>query len=54
MTWGCSVWIVERAHSWLDRCRAVLIRWCKKAENFLATLHFAFALIAYRSAGLSG
>jgi putative transposase len=47
-------WVVERTHSWLNRYRAVLIRWCKKPENFLATLHFAFALIAYRSAGLSG
>ena len=47
-------WVVERTHSWLNRYRAVLIRWCKKPENFLATLHFAFALIAYRSGGLSG
>lgn len=47
-------WVVERAHSWLNRYRAVLIRWCKKPENFLATLHFAFALITYRAAGLTG
>jgi transposase len=47
-------WVVERTHSWLNRYRAVLIRWCKKPENFLATLHFAFALITYRAAGLTG
>lgn len=47
-------WVVERAHSWLNRFRAVLIRWCKKPENFLATLHFALAVIAYRTAGLTG
>ena len=47
-------WVVERTHSWLNRYRAVLIRWCKKPENFLATLHFALALIAYRAAELSG
>ncbi len=47
-------WVVERTHSWLNRFRAVLIRWCKKPENFLATLHFAFALITYRAAGLTG
>lgn len=47
-------WVVERTHSWLNRYRAVLIRWCKKPENFLATLHFAFALITYRATGLSG
>lgn len=47
-------WVVERTHSWLNRYRAVLIRWCKKPENFLATLHFAFALITYRATGLTG
>lgn len=47
-------WVVERTHSWLNRFRAVLIRWCKKPENFLATLHFALAIITYRAAGLSG
>ena len=47
-------WVVERTHSWLNRYRAVLIRWCKKPENFLASLHFALALITYRAAGLSG
>ena len=47
-------WVVERTHSWMNRFRAVLIRWCKKPENFLATLHFAFAVITYRAAGLSG
>lgn len=47
-------WVVERTHSWLNRFRAVLIRWCKKPENFLATLHFALAIIAYRAAGLTG
>ena len=47
-------WVVERAHSWLNRFRAVLIRWCKKPENFLATLHFALAVITYRATGLTG
>lgn len=47
-------WVVERAHSWLNRFRAVLIRWCKKPENFLATLHFALAVITYRAAGFAG
>jgi transposase len=47
-------WVVERTHSWLNRYRAVLIRWCKKPANFLATLHFALALITYRATGLTG
>jgi putative transposase len=47
-------WVVERAHSWLNRCRRLLIRWDKKAENYLGFLHFACALIAFRAAGLFG
>jgi putative transposase len=47
-------WVVERTHSWLNRFRGILIRWSKKPENYLAMLHFAFAIITYRCAGLSG
>jgi putative transposase len=47
-------WVVERTHSWLNRFRGILIRWCKKPENYIAMLHFAFAIITYRAAGLSG
>lgn len=47
-------WVVERDHSWLNRFRGVLIRWCKKPENYLAMLHFACGLIAYQQSGLFG
>jgi putative transposase len=47
-------WVVERTHSWLNRFRGILLRWCKKPENYIAMLHFAFAIITYRCAGLSG
>lgn len=47
-------WVVERSHSWLNRFRRILIRWEKKPEHFLAFLHFACALIAFRAAGLFG
>ena len=47
-------WVVERTHSWMNRFRGILIRWCKKPENYIALLHFAFAIITYRAAGLSG
>ena len=47
-------WVVERTHSWLNRFRAILTRWNKKAENYLALLHLAFAIIAYRASGLFG
>jgi putative transposase len=47
-------WVVERTHSWMNRFRRLLIRWDKKVENYLAFLHFACALIAFRAAGLFG
>ena len=47
-------WVVERTHSWMNRFRRILIRWDKKAANYLAFLHFACGLIAFRAAGLFG
>ncbi len=47
-------WVVERTHSWMNRFRRILIRWDKKPENYIAFLHFACALIAFRAAGLFG
>lgn len=47
-------WVVERAHSWMNRFRGILIRWNKKASNYIAMLHFALAIIAYRASGLFG
>jgi transposase len=46
--------VVERAHSWMNRFRRLLIRWDKKPENYLALLQFACGLIAFRAAGLFG
>lgn len=47
-------WVIERAHGWLNRYRGILIRWCKKPENYLACLHFACAMIVFQQAGLFG
>jgi putative transposase len=47
-------WVVERTHSWMNRFRRILIRWDKSADNYLAFLHFACALIAFRAARLFG
>jgi putative transposase len=47
-------WVVERTHSWMNRFRRILVRWDKKPEPYLAFLHFACALIAFRAAGLFG
>lgn len=41
-------WVVEASHSWINRFRDLLIRWCKKPENYLALVHFAFGTIAWR------
>lgn len=40
-------WVVERSNSWMNRFRRVLIRWEKKAENYVAMLEFAFAVIVF-------
>jgi transposase len=47
-------WVVERPHSWMNRFRGILIRWSKKAENYLALLHMAFTFIIYGRMGLFG
>jgi putative transposase len=47
-------WVVERTHSWMNRYRGILIRWSKKAVNYIALLHMAFAFIIFRKIGLSG
>ncbi|MDB6121374.1 MAG: transposase, partial [Pedosphaera sp.] len=38
----------------LNRFRGILIRWHKKADNYLAMLHLALGLITYRATGLLG
>jgi putative transposase len=45
-------WVVERTHSWMNRFRRVLIRWDKKACNYLGFLHLVCAYITYRHSGL--
>lgn len=47
-------WVVERAHSWMNRFRAILVRWEKKARNYVALLHLACACITFKRAGLLG
>jgi putative transposase len=41
-------WVVERTLAWLSKCRAILVRYDKKAKNYLALLQLASALIWYR------
>ena len=37
----------ERA-DWLSKCRGILIRWEKKAKNYLGLLQFACGLLWFR------
>ena len=41
-------WVVERTLSWLSKCRAILVRYEKKASNYLNLIKLACALFWYR------
>jgi putative transposase len=38
-------WVVERTIAWLQKCRAILIRYDKKAINYLGLIQLACALL---------
>ena len=38
-------WVVERSHSWVNRFRALLIRWERSGPRYEALLHLGCALI---------
>lgn len=42
-------WVVERAHSWMNRFRRVLIRWEIRLDTYLGMLHFACGLIVWKA-----
>ena len=39
---------VERTHSWLSKCRAILIRYDKNSFNYLGLIQLACGLLWYR------
>jgi putative transposase len=41
-------WVVERTIAWLNRCRALLVRYDKKDENYLGLTQLACALLWWR------
>jgi putative transposase len=41
-------WVVERRFAWLSKCRGILMRWEKKAENYLGLLQLACGLLWFR------
>jgi len=41
-------WVVERTLAWLSKSRAILVRYDKKPQNYLALLELGCALLWYR------
>ena len=41
-------WVVERTLAWLSKCRAILVRYDKKASNYIGLVQLACALLWYR------
>ena len=42
-------WVVERTLGWLSKCRAILVRYDKKARNYLGLLQLGCALLWFRA-----
>jgi putative transposase len=47
-------WVVEGSHSWANRARRLLVRWEKKADNYLGFVHLQFAYIALKQSRVLG
>ena len=47
-TYPARRWVVERTLAWLSKCRGLLVRYEKKAVNFLGLLQLACALLWMR------
>ena len=41
-------WVVERTLGWLSKCRAILVRYDKKAANYLGLVKLSCILLWYR------
>lgn len=41
-------WVVERTLGWLSKCRGILVRYEKKAANYLGLIKVACILLWYR------
>ena len=41
-------WVVERTLGWLSKCRSILVRYEKKAANYLGLIKVACILLWYR------
>jgi putative transposase len=50
--WKARRWVVEVSHSWFNRFRKILVRYEKLSDTYMALLHMAAAIIAYRKVGV--
>jgi putative transposase len=41
-------WVVERTFAWLSRCRAILVRYDKRADLYLTLIKLAAGLLWFR------
>jgi len=41
-------WVAERTLAWLSKCRAILIRYDKRPENYFGLIQLACALLWFR------
>ena len=46
-------WVVEPSLAWLSKCHAILVRYDKKASNYIGLIQLACALFWYRPSGSS-
>jgi transposase len=51
--WKARRWVVEVSHSWFNRFRKILVRYEKLTDTYMALLHMAAAIIAYRKVGIT-
>ena len=43
--WDREKWVVEHTVTWLSKCRAILVRYDKKASNYIGLIQLAFLLL---------
>jgi transposase len=51
-SWKARRWVVEVSHSWFNRFRKILVRYEKLKDTYMALLHMAAAVIAFRKVGV--
>jgi putative transposase len=44
---GYSRWFIEPVHAWMNKFRAIFVRYSKSAKNYLAYAQFAAAIITF-------